>query len=205
MSRRVNGALAAVGIGLVSVAALAGSAAQAQLSKPDADRFLTKITAIEGHAVRRPREPLRTAVSEAEVNAYLAYHARDQIPPGVVSPYITIVGQGGRLSGRAVVDLDGVRRQHQARGWLDPLSYLTGRVPVLASGVLRTSNGVARLDLQSISVGGVPVPKAVLQELLYYYSRTADKPDGINLDDPIALPAGIREIQIHPKQAIIVQ
>src|SRR5439155_19139739 len=37
----------------------------------------------------------------------------------------------------------------------------------------------------SASVGGVPVPKLLLQEIVSYYSRTAQNPAGINLDDPL--------------------
>jgi hypothetical protein len=51
----------------------------------------------------------------------------------------------------------------------------------------------------------VPVPKLLLQEIVSYYSRTRDKPAGIGLDDPFALPARIREIQVERGQAIIVQ
>ena len=44
----------------------------------------------------------------------------------------------GRLSGRAVVDLDVIRKKKSSGGWFDPTSYLTGTLPVTASGVLRT-------------------------------------------------------------------
>jgi hypothetical protein len=117
---------------------------------------------------------------------------------------VTIVGDG-RVSARAVVDLDAVRRAKSSSSLLDPTSYLTGRLPVTASGVLRASNGVGRLTLESSSVGGVPVPKLLLQEIVSYYSKTAEKPSGIGLDDPFALPARIREIQVERGQAIIVQ
>jgi hypothetical protein len=45
----------------------------------------------------------------------------------------------------------------------------------------------------------------ILQEIVSYYSRTAENPSGISLDDPFALPARIREIQVERGQAIIVQ
>ena len=78
-------------------------------------------------------------------------------------------------------------------------------MPVTATGRLQTSKGVGRFELESASVGGVPVPKLLLQEIVSYYSRTAQNPAGINLDDPFALPARIREIQVERGQAIIVQ
>ena len=55
-------------------------------------------------------------------------------------------------------------------------------------------------------VAACTIPKVLLQEIVGYYSRTPEKPAGINLDDPFALPARIREIQVGPaRQAMIVQ
>jgi hypothetical protein len=71
--------------------------------------------------------------------------------------------------------------------------------------VLKTSNGVARIEFESAAVSRLPIPKFLLQEIVSYYSRTAANPAGINLDDPFALPARIREIQVERGQAIIVQ
>mgnify|MGYP003343802472 CR=1 FL=1 len=52
---------------------------------------------------------------------------------------------------------------------------------------------------------GLPLPKPLLQEILSFYSRTSEKPNGLSLDDPFALPAGIREIQVTRGQAVVVQ
>jgi len=109
------------------------------------------------------------------------------------------------LSGRAVVDLDAVRRQSPPTSLLDPRNLLIGRLPVTAIGVLTTGNGVARLSLESVAIGGLPMPKFVLQEIVSYYSRSAEKPAGISLDDSFDLPSNIREIQVDRGQAIIIQ
>jgi len=45
----------------------------------------------------------------------------------------------------------------------------------------------------------------VLQELLSYYSRSKEDPDGINMDDPFELPARIREIRVGRATSTIVQ
>src|SRR6266540_345991 len=102
-------------------------------------------------------------------------------------------------------DADQLRRQKNPTSLLDPMNYLAGRLPVTATGLLRTSNGMGRFQLESASVSGVPIPKLLLQEIVSYYSRTPDKPSGISLDDAFALPARIREIQVERGQAIIVQ
>ena len=117
------------------------------------------------HGEHRPKQARRTTVTENEVNSYLAYEAADQLPAGVVSrrspPSAT-----GRISGRAVVDLDAVRKAGNSTSLFDPRSYLTGQLPVTATGVLHASNGVGRFELESASVGGVPIPKMLLQEIV---------------------------------------
>jgi len=178
--------------------------ADVSVSKRDADTLRQKVAVITAHAEKASKEQRRTTVTENEVNAYLAYDGREQLPTGVVQPWVSILGTG-RLSGKAVVDLDAVRRQRNPTSLLDPMNYLMGRLPVTATGTLKTSNGVGRFELESAAVSGVPIPKMLLQEIVSYYSRTAENPGGINLDDPFALPARIREIQVQRGQAIIVQ
>lgn len=163
-----------------------------------------KVATIQQHGALRARQERRTILTENEVNSYLAYDSPRDLPAGVVDPSITVLGPG-RLSGRAVVDLDAVRKSRNPTSLLDPMSYLSGRLPITATGTLKTSLGIGRFQLESAAVGGVPVPKMILQEIVSYYSRTPENPAGIGLDDPFALPAGIREIQVDRGQAIIVQ
>jgi hypothetical protein len=187
------------------VAALGVSTqADVRTSRRDATLLKQKVATITAHAEKATRQPRKTLVTESEVNSYLVYEAREQLPTGVVEPAITILG-GGRLSGRAVVDLDAVRREKNPTSLLDPMNYLMGKVPVSAVGVLKATNGVGRFELESAAISRLPIPKFLLQEIVGYYSRTAANPAGINLDDPFALPARIREIQVERGQAIIVQ
>jgi hypothetical protein len=193
---------------LCTLALAAGTAdlgAQPQLSRQDATRFAAKLAQIEKNSLT-PRKggALRsTQVTDTEVNAYLRYLAGSQIPVGIAEPDLRGAGNG-RVTGRAVVDLDAVRTQKK-RAWTDPLGYLMGRLPITAAGTLTTSNGTGRFQLESAEISGVTIPKSLLQELLSYYSRTPENPDGINMDEPFELPAGIQEIRIGQGTAVIVQ
>ncbi len=186
---------------LLAIATLHAAAA---VSKRDADALRQKVATINSHAESGLKTGRRTTITENEVNGYLTYDSRDQLPAGVVEPSISIIGSG-RVSGRAVVDLDAVRKSKASTSILDPVNYLTGRLPVTATGTLTTQNGIGRFQLESAAVASVPIPKILLQEIVSYYSKTAEKPAGIGLDDPFALPARIREIQVERGQAIIVQ
>ena len=193
-------------ISAAAVAAALGVCVRADTrpNRRDSETLKQKVAVINAHAERPTRQGRRTTVTESEVNAYLAYDAGTQIPAGVVEPSVTILG-AGRLSGRAVVDLDAVRKSKNATSFWDPMSYLTGRLPVTAAGTLKTSNGTGQFLLETAAIGGVPIPKLVLQEIVSYYSRTSSNPAGIGLDDRFALPARIREIQVERGQAIIIQ
>jgi hypothetical protein len=195
----------AIGLGAAVGALLAVSLlADVRTSRQDAATLKQKVATISAHAEKPSSQPRRTTVTENEVNSYLVYDAREQLPTGVVEPSISILGEG-RLSARAVVDLDAVRREKNPTSLLDPMNYLMGKVPVTATGLLKTGNGVAHLELESAAISRLPIPKFLLQEIVSYYSRSASNPAGINLDDPFALPARIREIQVQRGQAIIVQ
>jgi len=191
-------------VALLGIVAVASPRADIRTSRQDATLLKQKVAVINAHAEKGLRQSRRTTLTESEVNSYLVYDAPEQLPTGVVEPSISILGDG-RLSARAVVDLDAVRRAKNPTSLLDPMNYLMGKVPVSAIGVLKTANGVGHIELESAAISRLPIPKFLLQEIVSYYSRTAANPAGINLDDPFALPARIREIQVERGHAIIVQ
>lgn len=186
--------------------AVTGLAAAVQsFSKTDADNLEKKIAAVlaRGAAVDAAARPLRTVITEREVNAYFKFQGAQQLPVGVVNPIITIL-DGERVSGVATVDLDAVRKS-RVRGWTDPLSYITGSVDLHATGRLRGANGKGVFELESASIGAVPIPKALLQEIVSYYTRTPESPGGFSLDQPFDLPQKIRQVDLQRGSAVIVQ
>jgi hypothetical protein len=174
---KTTSAVLVCALGLASAVTLR---ADVRATKRDATLLKQKVAAINAEADKPTKAGRRTIVTESEVNSYLMYEAREQIPVGVVDPSITVVG-ANRLSARAIVDLDAVRKQKAPTSLLDPMNYLMGRLAVTAVGKLTTAKGVG------------------------HFSRTPEKPGGIGLDDPFPLPARIREIQVDRGQAIIVQ
>ena len=194
---------------VVAGSAVAGSARllaqDPSLSSAQAERFYAKVMTV----VKRPAAQsadtgaARTVFTEPEINSYLKYRAPEHLPSGVADPEISLVGPG-RISGRVQVDLDNVRKQSSG-GWFDPTAYLTGRLPVTVAGTLVAANGVGRFNLESAAVSGVPVPKTLIQELVTYYTRSAETPEGVRLDQAFDLPVGIERIEIREKEATVVQ
>jgi hypothetical protein len=54
-------------------------------------------------------------------------------------------------------------------------------------------------------VSGVPIPKSLLQDIVTYYTTNPQTPNGVNLDQSFALPAGITQISVETDKAIVVQ
>jgi hypothetical protein len=181
--------------------------ARQRYSRQEGDRFQSKLTRILifGNTPRAPgRQATQTTqITDDELNSYLRFQARDQIPAGMLEPTLQALGDG-RVGGQVIVDLDAVRTQ-KPRGWLDPMGYLTGKLPVTARGMLTTKNGVGQFVLESAEVSGIAVPKTLIQELLTHYSRTPENPAGINMDAPFELPSRIQEIRVGKAQSTIVQ
>jgi hypothetical protein len=196
---------AATVAGTIAVATIAAADVYTRAESTSMRQKIERIVQTERTvAQRKAPAGLTTPLTQREVNSYLRYDLAPQVPVGIADPVITILGEG-RLLGEAVVDLDAVSRANPPKGFFDPMRLLTGRLPLRVQGVLATTRGTGRFSLESASLAGLPIPKSVLQTLLSHYSRSQEKPDGIGLDDPFALPAAIREIRVEPGRALVVQ
>lgn len=178
-------------------------AAAGPVTPAQAEQFQKKVVEIIAHGETPNAGRRRTEFSNDELNAYLQITLKPQFPAGVTEPSVTMVGKG-RLAGRAIVDLDAIRKQGSG-GWLDPTSYLSGRLPVTATGTLRTGDGMGQFDLESAEVSGVPVPKSLLQEIVSYYTKSTEMPNGVSLDQKFPLTCEIDRIDIDAGKAIVHQ
>ena len=181
-------------------------AAANRVSPQEAESFSRKLAIISAQSTLATRAAAvrRTPVSEDEVNSWFAYRAQSLLPQGMTEPQVTIIGNG-KVSATATVDLDTVARQKRNGAVLNPWNLVGGRVPVTVSGVLSTGNGRGQFDLEEATLSGIPVPRSLLQELVSYYSRSETQPQGIRIDDPFALPANIRQIEVGQGRAIVIQ
>ena len=192
------------GISLFAALILAGSTAADVLTPQLATAFENKIVLVQNIATEKSGQARATTFSQPETNSYLKYKAGDLLPTGLMQPELTIIG-GGRVSGRAIVDLDVVRQKQSSGGWFDPTSYLTGKLPVTAAGKIVTWDGKGRFELESAEVSGVPIPKSFLAQMVNFFTRTADNPKGSSIDDTFELPASIRRIDVDANRWTVHQ
>ncbi len=183
---------AAASLLLICLLGIAVSGADV-LTRQLGDAFAKKVVTVQTHANEGVKKPLSTTFTQAETNSYLKFNAVDLLPTGLTQPEITLHGQN-RVSAKAIVDLDIVRKKQSSGGWFDPTSYLTGKLLVTASGRVITGDGKGRIELETADVSGVPIPKAFLNQMVNFFTRTADNPNGSTVDDVFEMPAKIKRI-----------
>jgi hypothetical protein len=103
----------------------------------------------------------------------------------------------GKVSGKAIVDLDIVREKQSSGGWFDPTSYLGGKLPVTAIGRIVTWDNKGKFEFESATINGIPLPKSLLAQMVNFFSRTPDNPRGSSIDDTFELPAKIQRIDVN--------
>ena len=166
------------------------------LTRQQGDAFAQKVVQVQNHANAGVPNERATSFSQTETNSYLKFNATELLPTGLTEPAITLHG-ANRVSGTAVIDLDVVRQKQSSGGWFDPTSYLTGKLPVNASGRVVTGDGKGRIELERAEVSGVQIPKSFVNQLVNFFTRTDDNPRGSSVDDVFELPANIRRIDVE--------
>jgi hypothetical protein len=193
-----------VAMGLVVSIRLA--AAAQDLTRAEAESMGRKLDAIveRGNTPPKPSaRPVSTSFTEREVNAFFKFMGPMFMPTGIANTRLGI-GADGNVNGKAIVDLNAIRTA-EPRGWFDPLAYVAGTMEVHVAGRLLATNGKAIFQFQSASIGGVPIAKGVLQELVTFYTKSPEQPGGVNLDEPFDLPSNIRSVQTKVGAATVLQ
>ena len=194
-------------LGLPAFLLTASGQATQDRSKADADLMRKKLATIVARGEQKTElktaqkpSPLRTTFTDREANAYFKVDGPDFLPPGVESPEVTI-DEGGKVSARAIVDLDKALKPSV----FNPLSWFGGKTEVTAVGVVRGENGKGTLQIERATLSGVSIPKSVLQQVVSYYTRSPEMPNGFNIDEPFDLPSKIRSVETLKGQATVVQ
>lgn len=199
-----NGVAQSESRGQAAPASPAGSSAAPGGAQADADSLQRKLEDIVTFGAIPRLETKSTVLLEREVNAYVHTYLREDLPAGVTEPRIEIVGDRV-LRGSVVLDMDAYRASRPPSTGFDPFALLSGKLTARARGRLITADGEGRFELDEADLAGIPLPRFLVQQLLTFYSRTPDQPDGIRLDDPFYLPVSIREIRVLPGEALVIQ
>ena len=182
---------------LFAAVAFAGSAQSGGGLTPQlATAFEKKIVLVQSQAEQKSAKDRATTFTQAETNSYLKFKAGDLLPVGLTQPELTMIG-GGKVAGKAIVDLDVVRQKQGSGSWFDPTSYLGGKMPVTASGRIVTWDGKGKFELETATINGITLPKSLLAQMVNFFTRTSDNPRGSSIDDTFELPANVKTIDVN--------
>lgn len=144
-------------------------------------------------------------ITEAEANSYLKYRSGTFLPPAVHDPELHIASDS--VSGTADVDFGQLNQgtpTPQSNDWTTRAlaGIFTGKQRVAATGKLATGDGQGRVTIESVSIGGVNVPSALVDWLLQNYVAKRYK---VDLSKPFALPDHVTRIELAQGRALFVR
>jgi hypothetical protein len=157
-----------------------------------------KLQRVADNAAATKLDPTPTEFSEQEINAYFAA-GMVNLPAGVRS--VTFQGQPGIVTATARVDFDQLRaRQHSSNPLL---AVFSGIHDVVVAAHAHGSGGQGLVQVDSVSIDGVEVPRFVLQLFVEKYLQP--KYPNIGLDSRFALPARVDRAIVRLHKLTITQ
>ena len=185
------------GIAFYSVAANSQSGSSKDISERAAHSLQMKIDAIKKAADNPSHKhgSARVQLSEAELQSYVFYSLKDDIPAHIDSMDVQV--------GEDTVGCDTqITFNSNATGnpVLDALVGGTHNLALKGKLIARDSRG--KFDLQEVQVDGIPVPNVLIQALIKRYVKP--KYPEVDLNEPFDLPWDIQDVKLEPGKATVV-
>jgi hypothetical protein len=149
----------------------------------------------------RPASGDTIVVTEGQLNSFVNLTLADKIPPEMSDLELRLLPD--RLAARARLDLDQLRSKIPEGGAATLLSMLTGVVPVELTGRVDSAEGLFRLELEEVLIGGVSLPPALLAQIVSFATRNEERPQGLDITAPVALPWTARQVRMRPGRALV--
>jgi hypothetical protein len=156
-----------------------------------------KFKLIEGERLQRGS---RVTLTKSELNAYAQQEIAQSFPGGVRDARLELAN--GAATGSAMVDFGKVQRaQGKPPGWLMS-KILDGERPVEVTALIRSSNGHATVDVQSVKISGVAIEGRVLDFVIHNYLMP-NYPEA-KIGQPFALNHRIDRLDVKPSAVDVV-
>jgi hypothetical protein len=143
---------------------------------------------------KRDQAPETITVYEAELESYVLYALRDDIPVQIDSFDVQL------SPGMVASDTQVTFNQSTGNSIVD--SMVGGTHSLFLKGRFLGTQGTGKFDLEEIRVDGIPVPRVLIETLFKKYVQPK-YPDA-DLKEPFELPWEIRELTIQQGKATIV-
>jgi len=167
---------------------------------PEASRSAREKIARIGAAGLAPGEAV--VLTEDELNSYLRYDLAAFLPKGVRNPKVRLLRDTGVF--RARIDLDRLPPP-ETEGLSGALwgLLLQGERDVQVTCRCTASKGMGLVEIESVEVDGVELPRTVVDWLVSHVSESSFLP-GYRAGDPFPLPHNLRDIRLENRRAVAV-
>lgn len=157
-----------------------------------------KIQHVQQNAALQTPDPKPTEFTAEEVNAYVA-SGRVKLPTGVQS--VRFDSQPDVIHGNARVDFDQLKSGRSSSNPL--LSVFSGVHDVVVVAHARGVNHTGYVEVDSVALDGVEIPRFVLQVFVQKYLQP--KYPNIGLNSQFALPAKIDTATVGQNKLTVTQ
>jgi hypothetical protein len=165
---------------------------------PDVTSMKHKLQHIHDNDARKSPDQTPTEFAEREVNAYFSA-GEIKLPAGVQSVHFE--GKPGVVTATARVDFDQLRSGRNSSNPL--LSIFAGVHEVVVAAQARGTGGQGLVQVDSVSLDGVEIPRFVLQAFAEKYLKP--KYPNIGLDSRFALPDRIDTASVGLHKLTVTQ
>ena len=187
------------GLAVTSAMAVIAATTATLLSSasPDYESVVHKFSLIEQD---RLKPGSRVALTPGELNAYAQQEIAEAAPGAVRNARLDL--GSGTATASALIDFGKLRRgEGKSPGWL--MSYLLdGERPVTIIARIRSANGTATVDVQSVEVSGVTIEGAMLDFLVRNYVMAA-YPEA-KVGQPFDLGHHIERLEVQPSAVGVI-
>jgi hypothetical protein len=158
----------------------------------------TKFDHIRANGEKQTPDQTPTILSQNEINAWLS-SGQAELPQGVKK--LQFQGEPGVINATALVDFDEITANRRS---INPLLNLfTGTHRVEAKAQAQGSGGQGHVQIESVSLDGVAIPRAALEFFVDRYIKP--KHPDIGLDTTFKLPYKIDLATVGSRQLTITQ
>jgi hypothetical protein len=168
-----------------------------QVSEKAAKSLQQKIDAIQNAENDPKHKPgsTRVEVSDVELESYLLYSLKEDIPAQIDSADVQLAQDTVALDTQITFSSNAT-----GNPVVDALVGGTHNLFVKGKLVAREHRG--KFDLLEVRVDGIPVPNLLIQSLMKRYVQP--KYPDVDLNEPFDMPWGIQELKLEQDKAIVI-
>ena len=187
---------------VASADALPTAPRQGPLSWDQANALTRKLEDIERRRLepaKGRKKPPTVLFTQGEVNSYLNLSYAERLPKGVRDVEVRL--DRDRMQVKGLVNIDRVKGKVEGGGGL--LSFLSGDVPVEATGKVSGKDGFGLVQWESVYVGSVRLPISALDQMVRSATKTEEQPEGFDIHAPFRLPYSVDRLRLEPGRALL--